>query len=214
MTVPNELLRAHVTRVGFSLQLSKNQIAELVWLDYELSDPRSTRERLDANDTARLDHQHGRHLLTNGIASRAALMARGLVAYQAPTRSRNRGEALLGESMRDRYSITPAGRAVIDLLKMAGLWDEVCAELPWNKPPGQWTTFTVDDEVKHLRERLEQALAEVEEERGKTKAECKRADDADRARVRAEMNLGRLQERVKDVKDLFDAAGLVGSSAP
>ncbi len=193
----NEQLRAHVTRVGFQLSLTKNQIAELVWLDIQLSDPRPVGEQI--HDGPHLDNTLGRHILSNHIATRSALYDRGLIIHHPPADRTNRDDRWLRESMRDRYSFTEAGRLVVELLKQSGLWDDVAAEIPWTVKPEARSAYTADEEIKHLRARLEQATAEMEQARKERDEQARAASRAHEAQMRAEHKLARLQEQVRDL---------------
>jgi hypothetical protein len=83
----------------------------------------------------------------------------------------------------------------------------VAAEIPWTVKPAPWTSFTADEEIKHLQARLTEAAQKVEDERDKTRAAEKEQAEAEQARWRAESALGRLKEQVRDV------AALVGGDA-
>jgi hypothetical protein len=125
----NELLRAHVTGVAFSLSLSRNMIAALIQLDRQLADPRPLKEKLKdpAGSPGQVRSRNGRHLLSMNITSRGSLITRGLVTYRLPPEN----QQVLEYREHEVWGITPAGRAVIVLLKESGLWDEVAGEVPW-----------------------------------------------------------------------------------
>ena len=198
----NDLLRAHVTRVGFNLTLTKTQMAALIQLDVELSDPRSFKERMhDDNAPGELARRPGRHILSNDITPRQALMARGLVSHRMPPRRDD--PAWPDHSMRDSWSITPAGRAVICLLKDSGLYEEVSGEIPWQTvPTAEQSGMDYEAEVARLKARAEAAEALNVSLRDDVRTEARRAAQADRARVSAEMKLARLKERVQDIVDI------------
>jgi hypothetical protein len=193
----NELLRSHVTRVGFNLQLSKTQIAALIKLDTDLADPRPFNEAI-RDPSGRIDNP-GRHILSNSVAALGALVARGLVVHYRP---RDGVRDTLNNSLRDTWAITDAGHSVIALLKEAGLWDEVTAEIPYRQPPAERPPYTPQDEIAHLRKRLAEAEGLVVEARAETSRQRAMAQDADRAKWRAESALSRLQDRVRGVVEL------------
>lgn len=102
----NDLLRSHVTRVGFDLSLGKTHVAALVMLDIALKSRR---------------HVDTRHpMLRTWVPAMHGLGDRGLVEHRHALDSR--GYAKPG--LNPHYRITKAGRLVIGLLKEAGIYQE------------------------------------------------------------------------------------------
>lgn len=117
---PNDLLRAHVTRVGFDLSMGKTHIAALVYLNECLRQKRY----IPHNRTTVLDP--GRYRAFSHFASGiGGCCERGLVLhhYRADKKGKNDG-------LKWHYTITRAGRLVIDLLKEAGIYQEYADALP------------------------------------------------------------------------------------
>ena len=197
----NELLRQHVTRVGFNLTLSKNQIAELVHLDAQLADGRALKERI--GDGRELECGH-RHILSNGTTYRRGLMGRGLVAHHPSAEGADRGDDLMNSTTRDNWSITVAGHAVVALLKESGLWVEVAAEIPWVKPPEPRPSFTPAEEIAHLHNKVHAAEMKYQEMRDERNRERTRACRAENATQQAEVRYRRIQERVRGVMEMVE----------
>lgn len=111
----NELLRDHVTKTQFVLTLSKTHIAALVELDHQLKD--NIYYHIEA------DSPFGR--VVRGFVSPGVrgLMVRGLVEHTPPLEKDRRGKRVPTKQRRI-WKITKAGRAVITLLKEAGIWQE------------------------------------------------------------------------------------------
>jgi hypothetical protein len=130
----NPALRAHVTRVGFDLQLAKSHIAALVYLN-EIG-----RRRWDfaaVNSPRVRSSGYGRAFSMFGIGV-FGLEARGLVTHDSAV-SHTEHITWDADGTQHLYSkawaITRAGRLVIDLLKEAGLYDEFAAELTYTDRP-------------------------------------------------------------------------------
>lgn len=128
MTPPNDLLRSHVTRVGFDLTLPRSAIAALVWVE-EL--------RLAKWDSVGLDMRlPAGHPLYRAfghfVTGARGLEERGLLMHRWDAEGeRRRGprawrddEGRWHHDHRGIWKITRAGRLVIGLLREAGLYDE------------------------------------------------------------------------------------------
>lgn len=104
----NDLLREHLTRVGFDLSLGKTHVEALVFLDVALQ----TRE-YQRSPSMFVHASHG-------------LQARGLVEHTARSREflERRRQAGRSGDLTGIYKITRAGRIVISLLKEAGLYQD------------------------------------------------------------------------------------------
>lgn len=113
--VLNGLLRHHVTRVGFDLTLTSQQIDALVQLDLAMK-----------------DGKRRPHVLINGrgpgprdntVGAVDGLIRRGLVIhhYKGPDSGVSQVKR---DEYRTHFSITAAGRAVVVLLEEAGLYAE------------------------------------------------------------------------------------------
>jgi len=115
----NELLREHVTRVGFDLSLGHTHIAALVELDLS----RRYHEHVRIPRTHRLSRAHS--LFSHATSG---LVERGLVVHHynekaARATTFGKGPKLL-RGLSPHYTITPAGKFVIGLLKESGIYDE------------------------------------------------------------------------------------------
>lgn len=111
----NERLRQHVTRVGFDLTLGKTHIAALVYLDYCI------RHRVYLRTAS--------HTPFQWFATGArGLEERGLLVHHYEPREQRPKNAK--DHLGRHYTITPAGKLVIGLLKEAGIWQEYEATLP------------------------------------------------------------------------------------
>ena len=102
-TIPNLALNRHVTDSAFVLTLRKTQISMLQFL----------RDNGDATtrNTPRDIHRFW-------VPSTNALIERGLITHQPPSRT---GPVSHGSPLKDIFTITRAGLAVITLLEEAGL---------------------------------------------------------------------------------------------
>jgi len=110
----NELLRAHVTRVGFDLSLGHTHISALVDVAFSIRNGK----RVRSVDYSRV-HSMFSHA-THG------LIERGLVRHhynEKEALGTNFGKAR-DKGLGPHYTITPAGKLVVALLKEAGLYDE------------------------------------------------------------------------------------------
>ena len=121
---PNDLLRAHVTRVGFDLSLGKTHIASLVYLAECLRQRRYVPTGRD--HIASIGHRRAFSHFGSGIGG---CIERGLVVhhYRADKKGANDG-------LKWHYTITPAGKLVVSLLKEAGIYQEYAAALPGARP--------------------------------------------------------------------------------
>lgn len=106
----NELLHAHVTRVGFDLTLGHTHVAALVALDQRLR----FRSGFRRNPSGVKD---------SWSAAISGLIHRGLVEHD---RDKKRTITDLSDprAWRETWRITPAGKLVIGLLKEAGLYEK------------------------------------------------------------------------------------------
>lgn len=114
----NQFLREHVTRVGFNLTLAKTQIAALVELCEVYDSDISQRSDIETRSHFRTGpHRHVFSFWTSGIR---ACIDRGLVLHHF-----DEAKSLKGLSvMKDHFTITTAGWAVVTLLKESGLYQE------------------------------------------------------------------------------------------
>lgn len=117
----NELLRSHVQRVGFDLSLTRGQVEVLVFLDL-------------VGDDAERSNYRGRQGLTlaisqNFVGAAKGLGRRGLVTHhydEAELRGRFPGyPARRNVALSNFYTITSAGYCVLDLLREAGIYEDV-----------------------------------------------------------------------------------------
>lgn len=113
--VNNPDLRAHVTRVGFDLSLGRTHIAALVWLNECLA-----QNLYLSTQTSPL------RAFSHFATGARGLRERGLVEHDSIAAHRPGRRA----SMRRIWKITKAGRAVITLLREAGIYDEYAAAIP------------------------------------------------------------------------------------
>lgn len=125
MIEANDLLRAHVTRVGFDLTLGKTHIAALVYLDEAI-------RRQEHIPTRVQDLRFGGSGLPSGHLARAfscwatgvhGCIDRGLVIHHYREDKQNTHPGW-------HYTITAAGNLVIQLLQEAGIYQEYAAALP------------------------------------------------------------------------------------
>jgi hypothetical protein len=130
----NPALRAHVTRVGFDLQLAKSHIAALVYLN-EIG---ARRWDFCAVNSPRLRVSGYGRAFSMFSTGAIGLQIRGLVTHDSAV-SYDERVSFDGDGIQHLYSkawtITRAGRLVIDLLKEAGLYDEFAAELTYTDRP-------------------------------------------------------------------------------
>jgi hypothetical protein len=126
MADTNWLLREHVLRTGFSLVLTKTQIAALCELDAAIE--RNHWMRLDElSATWRTFHANW----TNGVHG---LERRGLVRHTFHENAHKyprAGDMPVGEA----WQVTEAGRLTIGLLKEAGLYQHYQAAMPAEAGP-------------------------------------------------------------------------------
>jgi hypothetical protein len=113
----NELLREHVTRVGFDLSLGHTHIAALVELDLSMKYKRHIR----IPRGHRLSRAHS--LFSHATSG---LIERGLVIHHYNAKEAQRGmrDTSKDKGLAPHYTITAAGRMVIGLLKEAGIFDD------------------------------------------------------------------------------------------
>lgn len=112
----NALLREHVTRVGFDLSLGRTHVAALVYLNECLAQGRYIPAQHSDNSVKRRAFAH----FASGIAGCAE---RGLVLHHYRSEKKDGG-------LKWHYTITKAGKLVIELLKVAGLYQEYADALP------------------------------------------------------------------------------------
>lgn len=123
----NEQLRAHVTRVGFDLQIAKTQIACLVYLNLLIEDKVGERQAV----RYQYINWQSRYVDSNWVPAMSGLHKRGLTNHKwTPYKHYHPGKGIVEcpshdpRNLKDFYSITKAGYAVIVLLKEAGLYEE------------------------------------------------------------------------------------------
>lgn len=126
----NLLLRRHLTRIGFNLTLGKTHIAALVFIDATLR----VGADVDWRDEGRLKASHPLTQLDTSVRHERdfnmfvpgcrGLQSRGLVIHHQPPKPP------ASCTMGDIWQVTPAGEAVIVLLKESGIWDDYAAVLP------------------------------------------------------------------------------------
>lgn len=109
----NPLLRDHVQRVGFDLQLRQSQIEVLVWLN-------------ESSASARSEDRFHTRAVRNFVGPAQGLGRRGLVAHvYDEVAARYAPERPPGDlPLRSYYRITRAGELVIELLREAGIYEE------------------------------------------------------------------------------------------
>jgi hypothetical protein len=127
----NEALRAHVTSAKFVLTLGATHIAALVWVERQLRHNKSTDEKLQDRTLAPTDPPLG-HPLRRAFrhSGMGGLITRGLILHHLPAGYDQPG--VWGGHLKpaEIWTITRAGRAVIDLLVEAGIWSEFADALP------------------------------------------------------------------------------------
>lgn len=114
--VENELLRQHVTRVGFDLNLGKTHVAALVFIETAIREKRWIDSRGPVF-----------RLVIPGLHG---LEDRGLVVHHYDSRYGSKGKWRDRDHPGRHYTVTRAGRLVRDLLKEAGIWQEYEAAMP------------------------------------------------------------------------------------
>lgn len=112
----NDLLRSHVTRVGFDLSLGRTHIAALVLLNEQMAQKRYISDRKVTD----LSMRRAFSFFASGIGG---CVSRGLVIHHYQPNKRN-------STLKDHYTITKAGKLVIDLLRECGIYGEYAAALP------------------------------------------------------------------------------------
>jgi hypothetical protein len=127
----NEALRAHVTSAKFVLTLGATHIAALVWVERQLRNNKSTDEKLHDGTLAPHDPPLG-HPLRRAFrhSGMGGLITRGLVLHHLPAEYAQPG--VWGGHLKpaEIWTITKAGRAVIDLLVESGVWAEYADAMP------------------------------------------------------------------------------------
>lgn len=103
----NDLLRAHVTSYGFVLTLRKTHVAALVQLDMCIRDAKYRRAVVKPD------------MFITGIHG---LVSRGLVTHHFKMGVKH------DRGLKPHYTITPAGRLVLALLKEAGMYQNAARE--------------------------------------------------------------------------------------
>lgn len=125
----NELLRDHVTSVGFSLTLGKTHIAALVELDHMLKLNLGKR-KIDYDIYVRGPRRSFPRAFANFVPGVNGLIRRGLAEHILPVEMQRPGVFVGDLPPRRVWRITKAGRLVINLLKETGLYQEYAAHLP------------------------------------------------------------------------------------
>lgn len=126
----NELLRRHVTDVGFLLTLRKTHIAALIFLN----------ESIEHGEW--ISHSHEiRGPLSLFVPAARGLIDRGLVVHRDAPKRRPRNPHRLRAWEKQhgfawRWQITAAGKLVVGLLREAGLYSETLPGLRLD-PPGK-----------------------------------------------------------------------------
>lgn len=126
MSEQNDLLRAHVTRVGFDLSLGKTHIAALVYLDQCLKQKRYIPHRvqdLSFPDNTQLPARAFGRAFSMFATGMHGCQDRGLVIHHWNPKHKNDG-------LKWHYTITKAGKIVIALLSEAGIYQEYADALP------------------------------------------------------------------------------------
>lgn len=113
----NDLLRAHVTRVGFDLSLGKTHIAALVYLNETI------RQRRHISTVEQSIPYDKRRTFAHFASGMRGCCERGLVVHHFREKKRDL-------NLRWHYTITRAGKLVIGLLQEAGLYQEFADALP------------------------------------------------------------------------------------
>jgi len=134
--VVNEALRAHVTSAKFVLTLGGTHIAALVSVVARLADDRTTDEMLRDYRAGKgplrdIDPPAG-HPLRRAFRNPGmnGLIERGLLIHTMPyARNGRRGNDTNDWRPSEIWTITPAGQAVITLLREAGIWQEYAGAL-------------------------------------------------------------------------------------
>lgn len=111
----NDLLRQHVTRVGFDLSLGKTHIAALVYLNECLAQKRYI--------ASHHSEQWARRAFSHFASGMHGCEDRGLVLHHWRADKKDAG-------LKWHFTITKAGRLVIDLLREAGIYQEYADALP------------------------------------------------------------------------------------
>lgn len=123
MAEVNELLREHVLRTGFSLVLTKTQIAAMVQLDTALDRNQWVR-RSETSVTWQAFHG----LFITGIKG---LENRGLIRHiYHENKHKYPGVLALSMPVSEAYEITEAGRLTIGLLREAGIYQHYVTAMP------------------------------------------------------------------------------------
>jgi hypothetical protein len=119
----NELLREHVLRTGFSLVLTKTQIAAMVQLD----------AAIERGKFVRRDEMAPTWLAFHGtfIGGVQGLERRGLVRHTFH-QNKHKYPEYPAQHMpaSEAYEITEAGRLVIGLLREAGIYQHYATAMP------------------------------------------------------------------------------------
>lgn len=119
----NDLLRSHVTRVGFDLSLGKTHIAALVYLDVMIR-ARSQGVGMHVTDLAL------RRTFAHFAGGARGCIERGLLLHHYDERYSARGPIRHRDHLGRHYTITKAGKLVLALLREAGIYQEYAAALP------------------------------------------------------------------------------------
>lgn len=129
MSEINQQLREHVTRVGFDLNLTKTQIAALVWLDLVIKGKyRQMRRPYKWSDPLGPIAQMANR---NWVIGMRACISKGLAEHHyVPPKRDSRGFVIPYQlDISKYYKITKAGRLCLDLLKEAGVYQDYAAPI-------------------------------------------------------------------------------------
>lgn len=122
---PNEALRAHVTRVGFDMSLGKTHIASLVYLNECLAQRRYIASHHASGPLAKAFSWFATGM--HGCEDRGLVVHHYQSTRDLPPKERVQAER---QGLKRHYTITKAGRLVINLLKEAGIYQEYAEALP------------------------------------------------------------------------------------
>lgn len=128
----NVNLREHVQRIGFDLSLGRSHIAALVYLE-ELRKVKWRGDLVRTPSGGRMTDPPIKRAFANIVTGFHGLEARGLLihtdGHKTAIKTDSSGGLMLIQHSPKTWHITPAGRAVIVLLKEAGLYQEFSEQL-------------------------------------------------------------------------------------
>lgn len=128
-TKVNEALRGHVTRVGFNLTLTVGQISALIALDEAI------RRKLRGVPDAQTNTPWSYAINSNWVTGMHGLERRGLVNHHYDERYSYKGKLHHLDHIGRHYKITKAGKLVIEILKEAGIYEEILPTLIFKDLP-------------------------------------------------------------------------------